>query len=222
MEELYTELQRRGFGLCTDRELAASLGWSKSRVNRAKVILSGKGLIAYRVVSRRGGTEYAAGQCGTKRDNTTRILSINTHHTIERETRARGAGQSEGEMAAVLAAWRENRGRPLIERELAEMAAWRAQLGDERLIELIELAWDRCTVEHMSMHYMRVIVERHGTNRGTKTAGQNAGQKKPAQVKPAPFPQKNSQKFSEANTALIRKARTDYSDAPWNRSDTDG
>ena len=220
MEELYRELQRRGFGVYTDRELAASLGWSKSRVNRAKVILSGKGLIAYRVTTRRGGTEYSAGQCGTMRDNTTHILYINTPHTKERETRARVAGQSEGEPAAVLAAWRENRGRPLLEREVAEMAAWRAQLGEARLIELIELAWDRCTAEHMSMFYMRTIVERHGFKRGTKTAGQKSPA---AQVKPATFPKKTFQKTpAQIEPPIKREARTDYSDAPWNRSDTDG
>ena len=178
---MYEYIVRHG-GRITDREMATELGLSKSTVQRRRVKLAGLGLISYKVSSRRGGTEYGAGQKVSKSGAKSGILNISNYNAKERETRVR-AREGVGE-DAVQAAWAKYRGRVLIEDEEAEMALWRERLGEERLIELIAAAWRRCTADRMSFGYFADYWVEPELS-GAKKAGQKSGAKKVRKHEPA-------------------------------------
>ena len=134
----------------TDRELMERSGLSKMGVTGGKRWLRETGLLLLECDKTRPriGTLYRRVDVGQT-----------TGQNLAQESRTvRGAIPPE--LETILAVWRENRGRPLIEREVNEMAQWRAKLGEGELIRRIEAAWDQCTAEHMSMHYMRLFVEK--------------------------------------------------------------
>ena len=173
MDAMYEYIIGRG-GRITDRELSRELGLSKSTVQRRRVKLARQGLISYKVSSRRGGTEYDVGQNGAKSGAKRKLVYIRNNNSQERETGAR-TREAVGE-DAVLAAWTKYRGRVLIEDEVAEMALWRERLGERRLIELIAMAWRRCTADRMSFGYFADYwVEPEMS--GAKKAGQKSGAK---------------------------------------------
>ena len=168
----------------TDRELMERSGLSKMGVTGGKRWLRETGLLLLECDKTRPriGTLYrrvdvgqTTGQNLAQESRTVRgaiggaitpILSVTTQQDRERDAHVREqeSGTVRGaippELETILAVWRENRGRPLIEREVNEMAQWRAKLGEGELIRRIEAAWDQCTAEHMSMHYMRLFVEK--------------------------------------------------------------
>ena len=127
----------------------------------------------------------------------TPILSITTQQDRERDAHAREqeSGAVPPELETILAAWRENRGRPLIEREVNEMAQWRAKLGEAVLIRRIEAAWDQCTAEHMSMHYMRLFVEKKLLGDPGAPGAKKPGAKKPGAKKRSRLKRKLQGKF---------------------------
>ena len=106
---------------------------------------------------------------GVPRSN---ILYIADKSKEEREMCAHV--REESEQDAVIGAWVKYRGRVLIEEEVAEMARWRAQLGEERLIELIGAAWRRCTADRMSFGYFADYYVEPAL-RGAQKAGRGNG-----------------------------------------------
>lgn len=195
MDKLYEYIAARG-GRITDRELSKELGMSLGAVSRGKARLKREGLIEYEAASRRVGTEYRLVQSGAKSGAKAKILDIGNTRTREREERARmREGFECSELELVLAAWEKYRGRVLIEDEKAEMASWREQLGEARLIELIALAWRRCTADRMSLGYFAdyyVEPELRGAKIGAKKAEQKAEQKKWRKPSPAAAPIKET------------------------------
>lgn len=194
--ELYEYLVRRG-GRVTDRELVRELGMSKGAIYRAKQKLRAQGLISYTVSRERGGTAYNLGHGGAR----DKILTIDIDHIREREAHAH-TREGTGELGAVKAAWAKYRGRVLIEDEIAEMAQWRAQLGEERLIELIAKAWRRCTADRMSFGYFADYYIAPELS-GARKVGHKSGARLDPNTKKAP----NSKKVINAERRLKDEAR---------------
>ena len=194
--EMYEYIVGRGGGRLTDRELCAELGLSKGMVYRTKRELKKAGM-SYTAGSHRGGTWYegknpvgknpGAKNPGAKKPGAkAEIYYINNISKREREMRVRAREAACED--AVLAAWAKYRGRALIEDEELEMLSWAEKIGVARLVELIAKAWDRCTADRMSMHYVRhyfIEPELSGSKKpGAKTPGAKRMSKhEPAAVK---------------------------------------
>lgn len=209
-------------GFKSERRLAAEMGISRGKVRRDREKLRLAGELEYEVTRR--GTWYrvvpqAEPETVPKAEPKVvpRVIEYPKKEERERESAREQyqEGYQEGYQELVpeevLCAWRENRGRPLIERELEEFGEWVTLYGSERIIGLIEEAWDWCTVEHMSMHYIRSFVEKRLKN-------PRRVEKRRETTRPAKEPLKATK---PAKVEMRYEIPVDTGEEPWNRRTRD-